>query len=151
MAMDARALSGTAAGPRYHLLRRAILAVKGDLRDVSHGHIDAVGGLLVGPSGRSTDLPGGLRASISYGELTVAGPGVDRSVLPSLEGGMDSESTRGDAAGRLARQCGEGRCRRPDGGGRGRRYAGAARPGQPWGFRWRCAVVARETGSSLWE
>ena len=34
VAMDARALSGTAAGPRYHLLRRAVLAVKGDLKDV---------------------------------------------------------------------------------------------------------------------
>ena len=49
VAMDARALSGTPAGPRCHLLRRAVLAVKGDLRDVSHGHIDALAGLLVGP------------------------------------------------------------------------------------------------------
>ena len=85
VAMDARALSGTPAGPRCHLLRRAVLAVKGDLRDVSHGHIDALAGLLVGPSGRSVDLPGGLCASIAYGELAVAAPGVDRFFLPSLE------------------------------------------------------------------
>ncbi len=86
VAMDARALSETAAGPRYHLLRRAVLAVKGDLRDVAHSHLDAVAGLLAGPSGRSIDLPGGLRASAAYGELTIAAPGVDRFFLPSLEG-----------------------------------------------------------------
>ena len=87
VAMDARTLSGTDAGPRYHLLRRAVLLVKGDLRDVAHGHIDAVAGLLVGPSGRSVDLPGGLRVSVSYGELVVAAPGVRRFPEPPLEGG----------------------------------------------------------------
>ena len=85
VAMDARALSGTPVALRYRLLRRAVLAVKGDLRDVSHGHIDAVAGLLSGPSGRSVDLPGGLRASISYGELAVSAPGVDRFSYPPME------------------------------------------------------------------
>ena len=151
VAMDARALSGTAAGPRYHLLRRAVLAVKGDLKDVAHGHIDAVAGLLVGPSGRSVDLPGGLRASISYGELVVAAPGVHRFPEPPLEGEWTLKVPGETLLDGWRVSAEEGRCS-PAGRWRAMPLlCGRCSTRTAWGFRWRCAAVARETGSSLWE
>jgi tRNA(Ile)-lysidine synthase len=52
------------------ILREAILRVKGDLRNISHQHIDALLHLcLDGQSGKSIDLPGGTTAERVFDHL----------------------------------------------------------------------------------
>ncbi len=49
-----------------HVLRRAMLAVKGDLADVQQIHIDDMVRLMAGPAGKTLDLPGGVSLDVSY-------------------------------------------------------------------------------------
>ena len=69
-----------------HLLRRALAALKGDLEDVEQDHIDSMARLMAGPAGRSLDLPGGIRFSVSYGEAMLASSEYDPCPLPVIEG-----------------------------------------------------------------
>ena len=70
-----------------HLLRRALMSVKGDLEDVEQGHIDNMSRLITaGDAGRSLDLPGGIRFATSYGEATLSSSEHDLCPLSSLEG-----------------------------------------------------------------
>ena len=69
-----------------HLLRRVILTAKGDLKDVEQIHIDDMVRLMAGPAGRSLDLPGGIRFSVSYYEATLATSESDLRPLPPLGG-----------------------------------------------------------------
>jgi tRNA(Ile)-lysidine synthase len=84
--LDRRAVSALAPGLRAHLLRRAVQAAKGDLKDVEQTHIDSLAGLLDGPAGRSLSLPGGVRVMVTYNEAIVTPAGVDPCPLPPLEG-----------------------------------------------------------------
>lgn len=47
------------------LLRRAVSMVRGDLRDIGQVHIDQLAEMLARGSGRSVDLPGGIRAVVA--------------------------------------------------------------------------------------
>ena len=49
-----------------HVLRRAMLNVKGDLTDVGHLHVEDMARLMDGPAGKALDLPGGVRFEVSY-------------------------------------------------------------------------------------
>ena len=49
-----------------HVLRKAMLAVKGDLTDVKQIHIDDMARLMTGPAGKALDLPGGVSLEVSY-------------------------------------------------------------------------------------
>ena len=49
-----------------HVLRRAMLIVKGDLTDVKQIHIDDMAHLMTGPAGKALDLPGGVSLEVSY-------------------------------------------------------------------------------------
>ncbi len=70
-----------------HLLRRAVLEVKGDLQDVEQVHIDDMARLITGPAGRTLDLPGGLMISAGYGEASITPKGGrDQSTGPKLQG-----------------------------------------------------------------
>lgn len=84
--LDRRAVSAMAPGLRGHLLRRAVLTVKGNLKDVNQGHVDAITRLLDGPTGKAVDLPGGIRVSVRYQEAIITSTDVDPCPLPPLDG-----------------------------------------------------------------
>ena len=84
--LDRRAVRKLPAGLLGHLLRRAALVAKGNLRDIQRGHIDGMAWLLNGPAGKSLDLPGGIRFSVAYDQAVLAPAGVDPCPLPPLEG-----------------------------------------------------------------
>ena len=69
-----------------HLLRRALTTLKGGSQDIEQTHIDAMARLMLGPAGRSLDMPGGLRFSVSYSEAKLVPSGFDQCPLPPLEG-----------------------------------------------------------------
>lgn len=54
-----------------HLLRRALLNVKGDLEDVEQNHLEDMARLAMGPAGKALDLPGGLSFAVGYGQATI--------------------------------------------------------------------------------
>ena len=57
---------------RAHLLRRVVREVKGDLDGLDMGHVEQMAHMAAGPAGRSADLPGGLRISVGYEEITIS-------------------------------------------------------------------------------
>lgn len=69
-----------------HLLRRAVALVKTDVHDIEQGHLDDMTRLMGGPSGRSVDLPGGVRFSVRYSEAIVASASSDLCPLPPFSG-----------------------------------------------------------------
>ena len=83
--LERRAVSALAPGLRGHLLRRTVLAVKGDLKDIDQGHVDAIVRLLAGPSGKTIDLPGGVRVSITYNHAIIGSSDIDLCPLPRLD------------------------------------------------------------------
>ena len=86
LTLDRRGVSALAPGLQGHLLRRALLSVKGDLKDIGQDHVDAIVRLLGGPSGKALDLPGGVRVSTTYEEAIITSADVDPCPLPPLDG-----------------------------------------------------------------
>jgi tRNA(Ile)-lysidine synthase len=84
--IDISAFLKLAPALQAHLLRRAVLAVKGGLEELEQNHIDDMMRLMTGPAGRSLDLPGEVRFRVGYGEAAVAPATLDTCPLPSLEG-----------------------------------------------------------------
>ena len=68
------------------LLRRAVLAVKGDLRNLTQRHIEDMVRLSLGPAGKSLDLPGGIRFTTGYTEVRLTRSEDMPAPLPLLEG-----------------------------------------------------------------
>ena len=62
-----------------YLLRRALCVVKGGVEDIQQIHIDAMTKLMNGPTGRSIDLPGQIRFTVSYDEAELT-PSISNSV-----------------------------------------------------------------------
>jgi tRNA(Ile)-lysidine synthase len=85
--LDRNAFARLPPAIQSHMLRRAVLSVKGDLEDVEQNHIADMVRLMAGPAGKSLDLPGGIRFSVGYAEamLTPTSRG-DLCPLPPLEG-----------------------------------------------------------------
>ncbi len=50
----------------YHLLRHAVEIVKGDTNDLELGHVSQMFDMISGASGKSMNLPGGLRFHVDY-------------------------------------------------------------------------------------
>ena len=73
------------------LLRRAMMEVKGDIEDVRHSHIQDMARLMAGPAGRTLDLPGNTRLSVSYESAILAPSDRDHYPLPPLEGQNELE------------------------------------------------------------
>jgi tRNA(Ile)-lysidine synthase len=69
-----------------HLLRRAMLTAKGDLADVEQKHVVDMARLMSGPTGKSLDLPGGVRFSVGYHEARLTRSRLDQCPLPALKG-----------------------------------------------------------------
>ena len=68
-----------------HLLRRAVLDVKGDMEDLEQVHVDEMVRLIGGPAGRSLDLPSGLLFTVGYEVATIGGSEVQQCPLPLLD------------------------------------------------------------------
>lgn len=68
------------------LLRRAVLAVKGNLNELEQSHIQDMARLMTGPAGRSLNLPGSLRFTVGYTDATIGNANLDACPLPLLEG-----------------------------------------------------------------
>ena len=86
VAFDKNALMESAPALQSSLLRRAVLEVKGDLRNIDLSHIDDMARLADGPAGRSLDLPGGVRFSVGYSDVTLVLSGDAPESLPPLDG-----------------------------------------------------------------
>ena len=86
ISVDRQFFSRQAPALQSHLLRRAVLSVKGDLDDIQQDHIDGMARLMAGPAGKSLDLPGGIRFSVSYADATLSPSALDPTTMPSLEG-----------------------------------------------------------------
>ena len=84
--VDREAFSALHPALQGHLLRRAVAAMKPDLRDLEQYHLDTMAGLLGGPAGASLDLPGGLRFSVSYSDATVSKTADGAERRPPLDG-----------------------------------------------------------------
>ena len=69
-----------------HLLRRAVVEVKGDVEDLQQVHVDQMLKLMEGPPGRSLDLPGGVVMTVSYDHALLAKKGQDLGPLPVFDG-----------------------------------------------------------------
>lgn len=54
-----------------HMLRRAVLQVKGDLDDVEQNHIEDMARLAQGSAGKALDLPGGVKFAVGYVDATL--------------------------------------------------------------------------------
>ena len=149
ISLDRQGISGLHAAMAATLLRRAVLEVKGDLRDVTRRHVDAMMRLLAGPAGRSLDLPAGLSFSVGYSRATLlpeggrsdspAAPGRpprDRRPRRDRAGGLDGHGPRPRRRASLKPGRGSGRSPRPGAhrlpGPRRRRLAalGAPAPGR---------------------
>ena len=68
------------------LLRRVVFTIMGKLEDIDQSHIDNMASLMAGPAGKSLDLPGTLRFSVSYEEAVLARSTIDLCPLPPLDG-----------------------------------------------------------------
>ena len=86
ISLDREGMSGLHAAMAATLLRRTVLEVKGDLRDLTRRHVDAMMRLLAGPVGRSLDLPAGLSFSVGYSQATLLPKGGVPTPLPPLDG-----------------------------------------------------------------
>ena len=84
--LNRAAFSQLAPALQSHLLRRAVLAVKGNLNDVEQGHVDDMARLMAGPAGKSLDLPGGLRFAVSYTGALLRSKEREPCSLPALDG-----------------------------------------------------------------
>ena len=84
--LDRAGFSQLSRALQTHLLRRALALVKGDLDGIEQGHVEDIVRLMGGPSGRTLDLPGGVRFSVRHGEAVIASVSNDLCHLPSLDG-----------------------------------------------------------------
>jgi len=95
VALDKTALLESCPALQSSLLRRAVLGVKGDLRNIDLSHIDDIARLADGPAGRSLDLPGGVQLSVGYSDVTLVRSGDAPESLPPL-GGPHELATSGE-------------------------------------------------------
>ncbi len=80
----------------HHLLRHAVRMVKGDVENLGMEHISRMFGMMSGASGKSMDLPGGLRFQVDYGCAHISRGAVRDSPMPA----MDSAPFRIEVPGR---------------------------------------------------
>ena len=71
LSLNRKAFRRLPAALQFHLLRRAVRSVKGDLENVEQGHLESMVRLAVGPAGKHLDLPAGLRFSVGYEKATI--------------------------------------------------------------------------------
>ena len=70
----------------YHLLRRAVEIVKGDTNDLELGHVSQMFDMMSGASGKSLNLPGGLRFHVDYHFAHIRRTDALDSPVPAIDG-----------------------------------------------------------------
>ena len=70
----------------YHLLRHAVEIVKGDTNDLELGHVSQMFNMMSGASGKSMNLPGGLRFHVDYHFAHIHRPDALDSPVPAMDG-----------------------------------------------------------------
>ena len=70
----------------YHLLRHAVEIVKGDTNDLDLGHVSQMFDMMSGASGKSTNLPGGLRFHVDYHFAHIRRTDALDSSVPAMDG-----------------------------------------------------------------
>ena len=70
----------------YHLLRRAVEIVKGDTNDLELQHVSQMFDMISGASGKSVNLPGGLRFHVDYHFAYIRRTDAFDSPLPWTDG-----------------------------------------------------------------
>lgn len=70
----------------YHLLRHAVEVVKGDTNDLELRHVSQMSDMISGASGKSLNLPGGLRFHVDYHSARLRRSGALESPVPAIEG-----------------------------------------------------------------
>ncbi|MEE8352961.1 MAG: tRNA lysidine(34) synthetase TilS [Dehalococcoidales bacterium] len=84
--LDRKGFGELAAGVRRGLLRRAVAAVRGDLKDVEARHVEEMLVATELPPGRAIDLPGGLRFAVDYDRYLIGDDPGAVCPLPELAG-----------------------------------------------------------------
>jgi tRNA(Ile)-lysidine synthase len=69
-----------------HLLRAAVEAVLGNLKDIEAGHIEDMMATLDKPAGKAVDLPGGLSFAVEYDRYVLSPDSSSLCPFPLLEG-----------------------------------------------------------------
>ena len=70
----------------YHLLRHAVEIVKGDTNDLELRHVSQMFEMMSGASGKSMNLPGGLRLHVDYHSAHVYRTDALDSPVPAMDG-----------------------------------------------------------------
>jgi tRNA(Ile)-lysidine synthase len=117
--LDRKALAALPVALQRQVLRTALAALAGDVRDIEAVHIESARSLLQKPVGKEISLPRGLICRTGYDELTIA----KHSAATSRESGAEA-STAPVVAGFPPWGWDEG-------GHRTRPYADKPRPGRP--------------------
>jgi tRNA(Ile)-lysidine synthase len=83
--IDRNAFTTLPAALQRHLLRRAVEAVRGSLKDIGAGHIEAVLNALGKPAGRAIGLPSGINFTIEKDRFVLAPDSLALCPFPPLE------------------------------------------------------------------
>ena len=86
LAIDRRRFLALAPALAVHLLRRALLKLRGDLQGIGAAHIQRMLGVASGPTGKVTRLPGGWTLSAGYDRLFLGPTAQIEASPPILEG-----------------------------------------------------------------
>ena len=70
----------------YHLLRYAVETVKGDTNDLELQHVSQMSDMISGASGKSMNLPGGLRFHVDYHFAHIRRTDAPDSPVPAIGG-----------------------------------------------------------------
>ena len=84
--IDKKAFSELPMALKGHVIRRIILIIKNDLKDLDYGHIDAIVKILTGPTGKTFNLPSGMMVTVGYNIATVGFHDPTNCPLPELNG-----------------------------------------------------------------
>ena len=97
LALDRWALEEEHEAVRNYLVRRAVSWVKGDLVDVELYHVEEMVRLIEVGTGKSLDLPGGLRFAVDYDRVTIGPADLTEpsSVLSEFELEVPGTTTHG--------------------------------------------------------
>jgi tRNA(Ile)-lysidine synthase len=83
--IDKKAFAALPAALQRYLLRRAIEAVRGSLKDIESGHIEAILKALGKPAGKAIGLPSGLNFTIESDRYVLAADSLVLCPFPILE------------------------------------------------------------------
>ena len=84
--VDKKAFTELPMALKGHVIRRIILIIKNNLKDLGHCHIDSVIKMICGPAGKTFNLPSGMIVTIGYNTATIGFHDPTYCPLPKLNG-----------------------------------------------------------------